>query len=253
MSVTRSLASLTCACAVALGASLTPARAVETTTDVGVSRVTLKLPGGGWIVSDAIPYSMPVSSSGVTVGGERRLVIIGTPGTRSELVMFVSATRGQRNITLHDDCDPEDGHYIRKFNRGQSTAIPLQCLWLGRQGRLPAVDDLNEPMRDAMKAQHVVGPPEGSFAWVRVSNENGAVVDITALIGSDVVGLQDRHPVARLPQGVRESVAAWADTLAENALGTLSSWGGRLAVPPVAFNQAGAAAPAFAASSAIKD
>jgi hypothetical protein len=66
-----------------------------------------------------------------------------------------------------------------------------------------------------------------------VCNENGAIVEILALAGSHLVGLDATPAVAAVPQGMSPAVVAWADKLAEGALGTLSSWSGRMSVPPV--------------------
>ena len=55
----------------------------------------------------------------------------------------------------------------------------------------------------------------------------------------------------------RAAIAAWADRLGEEALGTLSSWSGRMTVPPVVFKPPAAQEPtlktALAAPPALKD
>ena len=251
MSLPRLSAALACALALA-GACVTPARAGPATTDVDISRITLKLPGEGWTVSGKLPYGVPVDT-GRTVDGERRLVTQGQPGTRDSIVMLVSATRGAGGTTMRADCDPEDDRYVRKFNRGQSTTIPLQCLRVFGPSRFPELDKIGGALGEAMTAQHVNPPGGGYFAIVQVSNENGAIVQIQALIGNDFTGLEGRPPVARVPEGMRGPVAAWADVLAENALGTLSSLFARLEVPPVAFTHPAVAAASAASAAATKD
>ena len=235
--MTRSPAWFAGVFALAAGACVTPAHASDATTDVDVSRVTLKLPGTGWTVSDKLPYGVVVDSSGLTVDGERRLVVAGPQGSRAEIVMLVSATRGHGGVTLHAECDPQDDGYIHKFNRGQSNYIPLQCLRVFGPGALPTDrETLGEDLGGAMASQRVSGPAEGYLVLLTVSNENGAVVKIHALLGADFAGLAGGRAATRLPEGLPEPVAAWADTLAENALGTLSSLFARLVVPPVVFS-----------------
>ncbi|HEY9026711.1 MAG TPA: hypothetical protein VIP05_20635 [Burkholderiaceae bacterium] len=256
--VTRSLAS---ALALAACAHVTPARAGGATTDVEVSRVTLKLPGEGWTVSDRLPYGVGVVSAALTVDGERRLVTIGQPGSLDSLVMLVSATRGSRGVTVHADCDPHDDFYVRKFNRGQSTFIPLQCLEVQGPVRMPADPAaLGETFGAAVAAQHARIPPGGYVVAVDVCNENGAMVSIVAVIGSHFAGLDAKPAAAALPQGMPVTVAAWADRLGEEALGTLSSWSGRMTVPPVSFTPPPPPPPlppgvktALAAPAALKD
>ena len=255
MTAWRALAGLLalCACAHAV-----PARAAGATTDVDVSRVTLKLPGEGWAVSSKLPYGIGVTSSALTVDGERRLVTIGQPGSRASLVMLVSATRGSGGVTVHADCDPEEHFYVRKFNRGQSTFVPLQCLRLQGPVRMPADPAvLGEGFGAAVAAQHATIPSGGYVASIDVCNENGALVEIVAVIGSELAGLDARPAVPNLPEGMSANVAAWADKLAEEALGTLSSWSGRMTVPAVVFTPPAPSAPALntalAASAAIED
>ena len=251
----HSLAGLLALCACA---HVTPARAANATTDVEVSRVTLKLPGEGWTVSGKLPYGVGVVSAALTVDGERRLVTIGQPGSPASLVMLVSATRGSRGVTVHADCDPQEHFYVRKFNRGQSTFIPLQCLEVQGPVRMPADPAvLGESFGAAVAAQHAAIPPGGYVVSVDVCNENGAIVEIVAAIGSQFAGLDAQPAVAPLPEGLPATVAAWADKLAEEALGTLSSWSGRLAVPPVVFTPPAPSKPALnialAAPAAIED
>ena len=250
MTASRSAFALACALALAGGACVTPAGA--TATDVDVSRITLKLPGEGWTVSGKLPYGVPVDT-GRTIDGERRLITLGKLGTRDSIVMLVSATRGAGGTTMRADCDPEDDHYVRKFNRGQSTTIPLQCLRVFGPSRFPAPEEIGGALGEAMIAQHVIPPGGGYFATVQVSNENGAIVQVQALIGSGFSGLEGRPPVARVPEGMRGPVPAWADVLAENALGTLSSLFARLEVPPVVFTHPAATSASAASAAATKD
>ena len=78
-----------------------------------------------------------------------------------------------------------------------------------------------------------------------------------ATIGGQFAGPDAQPAVSHLPEGMPANLAAWADKLAEEALGTLSSWSGRLAVPPVAFTPPVPSAPALktalAAPAAIED
>lgn len=248
MSVSRSLSLL----AVALGACATPARADEATTDVDISRVTLKLPGDGWTISDKLPYAVSVESSPVSVDGERRLILRGTSESKTRVVMLVSATRGHGGVTEHAECEPEDGAYVRKFNRGQSTYIPLQCLRVFGPARFPAdPQEFGGPLGEVMAARKIAGPPGGFYVNVEVCNENGAVVQIRAMISTGFAGLPGKSAASRLPQGMREAVAAWADALAESALGTLSAWNAQLVVPPVAFIQAAPTTVSASASAAV--
>jgi hypothetical protein len=220
----------------ALAALAVPARAADAPADVDISRITLRLPDAGWKVSGTLPFGVAVQDSGLTVGGESRLLVAGVPGTRDELVMHVSATRGQGRVTMHAECDAEGGIYVRKFNRGQSNYIPLQCLRVEGPVRLPADPAaFGDGFAAAMAAQHVAPPPDGYVVSLTVCNENGAIVEILALAGSHLVGLDARPAVAAVPQGMPPAVVAWADRLAEEALGTLSSWSGRMSVPPVVF------------------
>jgi hypothetical protein len=222
----------------ALCACAAPSQAAEiATTDVEISRITLKLPGNGWTVSGPMTYGVSVSSSPVTVGGQSRLVVSGPQGSREELVMLVSATRGERGVTLHAECEPQDGMYVRKFNRGQSNYIPLQCLRVQGPVLMPSDPAVfGEEFAAAMAAQHAVGPVGGYAVFIDVCNENGAIVEITALIGTQFAGLDAKPAVARVPDGMPPAVVAWADKLAESALETLSSWSARLSVPPVVFS-----------------
>ncbi len=222
--------------ALASGACLVPAHAAGAATDVEISRITLKLPDASWRVSDTLPYTLPVQDSGLSVGGESRLLVAGKPGTRGALVMLVTATRGQRMVTLHAECEPEDGTYVRKFNLGQANYIPLQCLRVDGPARLPAdVSRVDARLARAMSAQNVQSPPDGYLLTLTVCNENGALVEIVALVGLDIVGLDARPVAAALPADMPSAVAAWADRLGEEALGTLSSWSGRMSVPAVVF------------------
>ena len=244
--------------ALASGAFFAPAHAADATTDVGISRITLKLPDASWHVSDTLPYTLPVQDSGLSVGGESRLLVKGQPGTRGALVMLVTATRGQRLTTLHAECEPEDGVYVRKFNRGQSNYIPLQCLRLDGPARMPAdVSRVDTRLAQAMSAQNVAAPPDGYLLTLTVCNDNGALVEIVALVGLDIVGLDAKPAVAALPADMPPAVVAWADRLGEEALGTLSSWSGRMSVPAVVF-KASVTKPdplntAQAATAAIED
>lgn len=251
----RSLAGLLALCACA---HVTPACAADVTTDVDISRITLKLPGAGWTVSGQFPYGVGVNSAALTVDGERRLATFGQPGSRESLVMLVSATRGSRGVTVHADCDPDEHFYVRKFNRGQSTFIPLQCLRVQGPVRMPADPAvLGEDFGAAVAAQHATILSGGYVLSIDVCNENGAIVETVAVIGGQFAGLDAQPAVSHLPEGMPASVAAWTDKLAEEALGTLSSWSGRLAVPPVAFTPPVPSAPALktalAAPAAIED
>jgi len=251
----RSSRSLAGALVLAACAYGLPARAA----DVEVSRVKLKLPGEGWTVSEKLPYGVDVSSSALTVDGERRLVTIGPAGSRDSMVMLVSATRGSGGVTVHADCDPADDFYVRKFNRGQSTFVPLQCLRVQGPARMPTDPKVfGEEFAAALGSQHAAIPPGGYAVAIDVCNENGAIVEITAVIGSHFAGLAAQPAVAGVPEGMPPGVAAWADKLAEEALGTLSSWSGRMTVPPVVFTPPSSPLPAgvktaLAAPSATKD
>ena len=247
MSMSRLLVALALA-----GACVTSARAGAAATDTDISRITLRMPGEGWIVSGRLPYGVPVDT-GRTVDGERRLVALGKSGSRNSIVMLVSATRGAGATAMHADCDPEADYYVRKFNRGQSTTIPLQCLRIIGPSVLPKLEQIGGPLGEAMIAQQVMPPGVGYFATVRVSNDNGAIVQIQALIGNGFTGLEGRPPVARVPEGMRPAVAAWADLLAEDALGTLSSLFARLEVPPVTFTHPVDIAAPAASATASKD
>ena len=245
----RSLAGLLALCACA---HVTPARAADATTDVDVSRVTLKLPGDGWTVSDKLPYAAAVESSGLTVDGERRIVAVGQPGTRASLVMMVSATRCSGGVTMHADCDPMDDWYIRKFNRGQSTFVPLQCLKVYGPARFPANPaDFGGDLGKLLAERKTPIPPGGYYLRVQVCNENGAIVQIMALVGNGFAGLEGRAAAVPAPKDMRQPVVAWADLLAENALGTLSSLSARLEVPPVAFTNQVVATAAAASAPAV--
>jgi hypothetical protein len=236
MSASTATRSLAGALALAACAHVTPARAGDATTDVEVSRITMKLPGSGWTVSDKLPYGIGVMSAPLTVDGERRLVTTGRAGSLESMVMLVSATRGSRGVTMHADCDPHENFYVRKFNRGQSTFIPLQCLEVQGPVRMPADPAvLGESFGAAVAAQHAILPAGGYVVSVEVCNENGAFVQIIAVVGSHFAGLDAKPAGSALPEDMPPNVAAWADRLAEEALGTLSSWSGRMAVPPVVF------------------
>jgi hypothetical protein len=80
-------------------------------------------------------------------------------------------------------------------------------------------------------------PPGGYYVTVEVCNENGAVVEIEALVDFGFSGLEGRRAAAPLPPRVIEPIAAWADVLGESALGTLTSLFPKLVVPPVAFKR----------------
>jgi hypothetical protein len=245
------LASAACAC-------VAPAHAGDRLVDVGISRVTLQLPGEGWTVSEKLPFGAAVDSSGLTLDGERRVMTAGQPGSRDGLVMLVSAIRGSRGISMHAECDPQDDTYVRKFNRGQSPYIPLQCLRMQGPARLPADPaQIDENLAAAVNAQHLALPPGGYVLSIAVSNDNGASVEITAVIGTHLEGLAGKVPAARVPADMPPGIAAWADQLGEEALGTLSSWSGRMTVPPVVFKPPAAKQPtmktALAAPAAIKD
>ena len=251
----RSLAGLL---ALVACAHVTPARAADAMREVDISRVTLRLPGDGWAVSDKLPFGAAVSSSGLTLDGERRLVTVGQAGSRDGLVMLVSAIRGSRGVSMHAECDPQDGAYVRKFNRGQSNYIPLQCLRLQGPARMPAdAAEIDDEFGAAVKAQHAALPPGGYVLAIVVSNDNGASVEITAVIGTHLEGVGDKPPAARVPQDMPPAIAAWADRLGEEALGTLSSWSGRMTMPPVVFKPPAAQEPtlntALAAPPALKD
>ena len=254
--LTRSLAG---ALMLAACAHVTSARAADATTDVEVSRVTMKLQGGGWTVSGKLPYALPIQDQGLSIDGERRMISYGPAGTSRSMVMLVSATRGTSGAVVQADCDSDDRFYVHKFNRGISTYIPLQCLHVQGPVRMPKdLSVFGNPLADALVSQHVVAPAEGYVANLLVCNENGAIVEIFALIGSDFTGLQARPAVDFLPDGLPAGVAAWADKLAEEALGTLSSWSGRMTVPPVVFRSPPAPPPsgaktALAAPAAMKD
>lgn len=239
MTGSRLLRGLAAVLAFAACAGAAPARAEDApTTEVDVSRLTLRLPGDGWTVSDKLPWGLAVDSSSLTVDGERRLVTAGTPGTRSSMVMMVSATRGHGLVTIHAECEPEEGRYVRKFNRGEANYIPLQCLRVSGPYDFPADPaKFGGAFGPAMAGQHAVPPPAGYYVTVEVCNENGAVVEIEALVGFGFSGLGDRRAAAPLPPHVMESVAAWADVLGESALGTLTSLFPKLIVPPVAFKR----------------
>jgi hypothetical protein len=258
MSMRRSFAWTACVLAVALVARVTPARAADAPPDVEISRITVKLPDADWRVSDMLPYTLPVRDSGLSVGGESRLLFVGKLGTRGALAMLVTATRGQGRVTMHAECEPEDGTYVRKFNRGQANYIPLQCLRVEGPARIPKdVSTVHASLARAMAAQHVAAPPDGYLLTLTVCNDNGALVDIVALVGLDIVGLDAKPAVEALPADMPPAVAAWADRLGEEALGTLSSWSGRMSVPAVTF-KASAPRPdplntAQAATAALED
>jgi len=245
------------ALALAACAHVTCARADDATTDVEVSRVTLKLQGGGWTVSGKLPYAVPIQDRGSSIDGERRVIAYGAPGTSGSIAMLVSATRGTRRTVVQADCDPDDNAYVHKFNRGISTYIPLQCLHVRGPVRMPRdLAVFGKPLAEAFASQQVAAPAVGYVLDVFVCNENGAMVEIIALIGRDFAGLPARPAVDFLPKGLPAGVAAWGDKLGEEALGTLSSWSGRMTVPPVVFTPPPAAADtktALAASAAMKD
>ena len=254
----RTLRLLAALLASAACAGVAPAHAGDRPVEVAISRVTLQLPGEGWTVSEKLPFGAAVNSSGLTLDGERRIMTSGQPGSRDGLVMLVSAIRGSRGVSMHAECDPQDGTYVRKFNRGQSPYIPLQCLRMQGPARLPADPaQIDEELAAAVNAQHVALPPGGYVLTIAVSNDNGACVEITAVIGTHLQGLAGKPPAARVPADMPPGIAAWADQLGEEALGTLSSWSGRMVVPPVVFNPPAANPPtlktALSAPAAIKD
>ena len=244
--------------ALASCALATAARAADAPTDVDISRITLSLPGGGWTVSGKLPYALALQDSAKSIDGERRLLSLGQPGTASSMVMLVSATRGHGGATVQADCDPDARLYVHKYNTGISTYIPLQCLRVQGPVRMPAdLSVFGEPFAAALSSQHAAVPPEGYVVALTVSNNNGAIVEVVALVGRQFVGLDARAAVDGRPSSMPEGVAAWGDKLGEEALGTLSSWSGRMTLPPVAFKPP-AAPPqplntAQAAATAIKD
>lgn len=247
--VTRTLAG---ALALAACAHVTPARAADATTDVEVSRITVKLPGDGWTVSAKLPYALPMQDSGTSIDGERRVIAYGAPGSNASMVMLVSATRGTRNAVVQADCDPDEHLYVRKFNRGISTYIPLQCLRVRGRVRMPGdLTVFGEPFGSVLAAQHAVAPATGYVISLLVCNENGAIVQIFALVGSDFAGLQARPAVDHMPERLPPGVAARADKLGEEALDTLSSWSGRMTVPPVVFAPPAPPAPASGVKTAL--
>lgn len=243
---------------IALCAPQLPVHAADAAADVEISRIKLRLPDAAWKVSEPLTFKLAVQDSGLSVGGESRLLVAGDSGTRDTLSMLVTATRGQGMVTMHAECDPQDDLYVRKLNRGQSTFIPLQCLRVDGPARIPAdLAKVDDRLAQAMAAQDVAPPPEGYLLTLTVCNENGAMVEIVALVGLDLVGIDGKPAVAPLPQDMPAGVAAWSDTLAEEALGTLSSWSGRMNVPAVAFKAHTPRPESFntaqAASAAIKD
>jgi hypothetical protein len=236
MKVSKALRPLAHALALAACVHVTPASAADAASDVQVSRITMNLQGSGWTVSGKLPYALAIQDQGLSIDGERRVIGYGLPGTSGSMVMLVSATRGTSGATVHADCDPDDRFYVRKFNRGISTYIPLQCLRV--QGPVSMPRDLSvfgETLAVAFASQRARLPDEGYVLSLLVCNENGAIVEIFAFIGTDFAGLQARPAVDFLPPGLPAGVAAWADKLAEESLGTLSSWSGRMTVPPVVF------------------
>jgi hypothetical protein len=244
--------------ALAACAHVTPADAAGATREVDISRITLQLPGEGWTVSDKLAFGAAVNSSGLTLDGERRIMTVGQAGSRDGLVMLVSAIRGSRGVSMHAECDPHDGAYVRKFNRGQSNYIPLQCLRMQGPARMPTdATEIDDDFGAAVNAQHVALPPGGYVLSIIVSNDNGASVEITAVLGADLEGMAGQAPAARVPAQMPPAIAAWADRLGEEALGTLSSWSGRMTVPPVVFKPPAAREPtlktALAAPAASKD
>ena len=207
--------------------------------EVDAGRITVVFKESAWSGSEDLAYNHELMSAQGTFRGKSKVMSLAAPDGSPLGVMYVGASYPQANIyNRRGECGTDNRIYVRDFN--DSRLENFRCVYAG--GPYTSVSLLaNNALRylgTAAKTVNVTAPTDAYFVRVAVTARGGYLMDIEVMLAPGFVGLPDSKPMVDAPALLRPGVAAWADVLAEAALKALTSFSGKLVVPPVEFANA---------------
>ncbi len=214
----------------ALGA--TAARA-DNAIDVG--RLTAVFKEAGWKGSEDLPYNHELMSAQGTFRGKGKVFSLAAPDGTPVALMYVGASYPQVNVYFRlEGCIKDARYYVRDLN--DSKLENARCAVAG--GPYATDSMLNGGMRYLSAAHKVVklaAPEQAFFVHTYATARGGFLIDVEVLLAPSFVGLADAKAVAEVPALLRPGVAAWSDKLAEATIKAMTSFSGKLVVPPLEF------------------
>lgn len=210
--------------------------AARADTEIDVGRLTAVFKEPAWKGGAEMPYNHELMSAQGTFRGKGRVFSLTGADGKPLALMYVGASYPQVNVYWpRGNCGTERRFYVRDLN--DSRIENYRCVRVG--GPFNGESLIGEQGMRYLSAAHKVAPlvaPENAyFVHAGVTAKGGYVIDVQVVLDSTFAGLPDTAPVAEVPALLRPGVAAWADRLAEAAIKALTSFSGKLVVPPVQF------------------
>lgn len=202
---------------------------------VEVAPVVLQLQETGWVERDAVASTMQVNN-GAALGIGRQAKLIYLPAGPGDVaaVMRVRASRGPGSVFVANDCPPDEGSYVNDQTRGRKFAP--ECVQV--YGPLSSRGVLAEYLADAREVLEREHLSIGASAWlisIWFANDNGSTLQMDLLLDRELplAELAGTPPEGKLPENIPPQIAAWADALGRAARGSIRSFSGELAFPPL--------------------
>ena len=202
---------------------------------VEVAPFVLQLQEAGWVEREAVASTMQVNN-GAALGIGRQAKLIYLPAGPGDVaaVMRVRASRGPGSVFVANDCEADEDSYVNDQTRGRKFAP--ECVQV--YGPLSSRGVLAEYLADAREVLEREQLSIGASAWlvsIWFANDNGSTLHIDLLLDRELslAELAGTPPEAKLPDNIPPQIAAWADALGRAARGSIRSFSGELAVPPL--------------------
>ena len=205
-------------------------------TEFDVGRLTAVFKEPAWKGGAEMPYNHELMSAQGTFRGKGRVFSLAGADGKPLALLYVGASYPQVNVvSLRRPCGENAELYVRDLN--DSKLENRRCVFAG--GPFTSASLLGDRGLHYLSAANKVAPltaPEASyFVHAYATARGGFLIDVEVMLAPSFVGLPDAKPVAEVPATLNPGVAAWSDQLAEAAIKALTSFSGKLVVPPVQF------------------
>jgi hypothetical protein len=210
--------------------------AARADTEIDVGRLTAVFKEPAWKGGAEMPYNHELMSAQGTFRGKGRVFSLTGADGKPLALMYVGASYPQVHVvSLRRPCGENAEFYIRDLN--DSKLENRRCVMAG--GPFTSTSLLGDGglrhLSEANKVAPLAAPEGAYFVRTHVTARGGYLIDVEVMLAPTFVGLPGAKPVAEVPATLSPGLAAWSDQLAEAAIKALTSFSGKLVVPPVQF------------------
>ena len=210
--------------------------AVDISKPLSIGRANIQLPAGKWYA-----HTPELGKRNLSTG------LPASPTTSRELVMldektgehlasaYISASNSGGYFYTTWGCSKNTGNYLREEFADEG---PHHCLLVTDYIQLVSffsTGKVFEFQKEFLDKEKVTINTNGYYIQVNASNGLGTTVQIHLLLKNGFTPVVAAQPAAKVPSGINQAIAAWADILYSEAKSSLYSFRGSLRIPSLNF------------------